>query len=118
MSGMLGWGVADFFAKKTIDKIGDLKTLIGSQIIGGLFLLAYFLTTGTQIPRVTGTLLFYVTALAILDGAGYLMLYKAFQKGVMSIVSPIGASAAGASALIAVFLFGERLSWLGAGGWL
>ena len=25
--GMFGWGLADFFAKKTIDKIGDIQTL-------------------------------------------------------------------------------------------
>ena len=113
LSGMLGWGVSDFFAKKTIDKIGDLKTLIGSQIIGGLFLLAYFLLTNPKNPTVTGTLLFYVFALALLNGAGYLFLYRAFQKGIMSIVSPIAASAAGFSVIIAVFLFKESLSSFG-----
>ncbi|MFN2571957.1 MAG: hydantoinase B/oxoprolinase family protein, partial [Gemmatimonadales bacterium] len=32
--GMLGWGCADFFAKKTIDKIGDLPTLFWGQLLG------------------------------------------------------------------------------------
>jgi uncharacterized membrane protein len=113
LSGMLGWGVSDFFAKKTIDKIGDLKTLIGSQIIGGVFLLVYFLFTKPTLPAVTGTMLFYVSALAALDGAGYLFLYRAFQKGVVSIVSPIAASAAGVSVITAVFLFKESLSLFG-----
>lgn len=111
--GMLGWGISDFFAKKTIDKIGDLKTLIGSQIIGGLFLLIYFLFTKPVLPSITGIMLFYVFALALLDGAGYLFIYRAFQKGVMSIVSPIAASAAGFSVIIAVFLFKENLSRFG-----
>jgi len=113
LSGMLGWGIADFFAKKTIDKIGDLKTLIGSQIIGGLFLLVYFLLTKQAFPAVTGTMVLCVSALALLDGAGYLLLYRAFQKGVVSVVSPIAASAAGFSVLIAVFLFKESLSVYG-----
>lgn len=113
LSGMIGWGVSDFSAKKAIEKIGELKTLIGSQIIGGLFLLAYFLLTNPTPPRVTGTLLFYVSALALLDGAGYLFLYRAFKKGVMSIVSPIAASSAGFSVIVAVFLFKESLSLFG-----
>lgn len=113
LSGMLGWGISDFFAKKTIDKIGDLRTLIGSQIIGGLCLLVYFLLSKPAFPTITGTMLFYVSALALLDGAGYLFLYRAFQKGVMSVVSPIAASAAGFSVIIAVFLFKESLSLLG-----
>jgi drug/metabolite transporter (DMT)-like permease len=113
LSGMLGWGVSDFFAKKTIDKIGDLKTLIGSQVIGGLFLLVYFLLTKPVFPAITGIMLFYVSCLALLDGAGYLFLYRAFQKGVVSIVSPIAASAAGFSVIIAVFLFKDSLSFFG-----
>lgn len=113
LSGMLGWGVSDFSAKNAIDKIGELKTLIGSQIIGGLLLLAFFLLTNPPPPKVTGTLLFYVSALALLDGAGYLFLYRAFKKGVMSIVSPIAASSAGFSVIVAVFLFKESLSSFG-----
>jgi len=113
ISGMLGWGISDFFAKKTIDKIGSLKTLIGMQIIGGLLLLVYFLLSKSAFPTITGAMLFYVSALALLDGAGYLFLYRAFQKGVISIVSPIAASAAGFSVIIAVFLFKESLSLFG-----
>ncbi len=110
LSGMLGWGISDFFAKKTIDKIGDLKTLIGSQIIGGVFLLLYFLLTGMNIPTITSNMLIFLVALAALDGTGYLLLYRAFQKGVMSIVSPIAASAAGFSVIVATLLFKETLS--------
>ena len=110
LSGMLGWGISDFFAKKTIDKIGDLKTLIGSQIIGGIALFFYFLLTGSHIPLITSKMLVYLVVLAALDGTGYLLLYRAFQKGVMSIVSPIAASAAGFSVIVALFLFKESLS--------
>lgn len=113
LSGMLGWGISDFFAKKTIDKIGDLKTLIGSQLIGGFFLLIYFLLIKEQVPAISGTLLLYVSLLAALDGAGYLFLYRAFQKGVVSIVSPIASSAAGFSVIVAIVLFKEQVSFLG-----
>ncbi|MFH1389024.1 MAG: EamA family transporter [Patescibacteria group bacterium] len=78
LSGMLGWGISDFFAKKSIDKIGDLKTLIGSQIIGGVFLLSYFLFIGSPIPIITRMGVLYIFLLSVLDGMSYLFLYKAF----------------------------------------
>ncbi len=112
--GMLGWGISDFFAKKTIDKIGDLKTLIGSQLIGGVLFLILLIITHSPIPTViTKNALLIVLGMAALDGAGYLLLYRAFQKGIVSIVSPIAASAAGVAALVSLFIFGEKLTVTG-----
>ena len=34
LGGMLGWGAADFFAKKTIDKIGAIASLVWAHIFG------------------------------------------------------------------------------------
>jgi len=31
---MLGWGLADFFAKKTIDQIGDIVVLAWAHVFG------------------------------------------------------------------------------------
>ena len=36
LGGMLGWGFADFFAKKTVDKIGDIATLVWAHLFGTL----------------------------------------------------------------------------------
>lgn len=53
---MLGWGFADFFAKKTIDEIGDLATLFWSQLIGAIPLLIFAVfsqrISATEIPDV------------------------------------------------------------------
>jgi hypothetical protein len=32
LCGMLGWGVGDFFAKKTIDIVGDMATLAWAHV--------------------------------------------------------------------------------------
>ena len=37
---MFGWGVADFFAKKSIDEIGDIESLVWAHVAGALILLA------------------------------------------------------------------------------
>ncbi len=36
--GMLGWGFADLFAKKTIDEIGDVVSLFWAHVCGVLVL--------------------------------------------------------------------------------
>ena len=49
LGGMVGWGLADFFAKRTIDQIGDLSTLFWSQALGVIPVLALF-ATRREIP--------------------------------------------------------------------
>lgn len=113
LTGMLGWGISDFFAKKTIDKVGELKTLLGSQAIGGLCLLIYFLVIRGTIPTLTWPSVIYLAFLAFIDGLGYLLLYRSFRKGVVSVVSPICASAAAFTSVISVVIFHEQLSKFG-----
>ncbi len=38
LGGMLGWGLADFFAKKTIDEVGDVVSLVWAHIFGTIVL--------------------------------------------------------------------------------
>jgi len=49
LGAMLGWGFADFFAKKTVDRIGDLASLVWAHLFGTaifftMALAAFFLT--------------------------------------------------------------------------
>ena len=113
LSGMFGWGISDFFAKKSTDKIGNLKTVIGTQFIEGIFLFLYYLTRNNSLPVITPILIVYLTGLAFIDGIVYLLLYRSFEKGILSIVSPIAASAAGVAVLVSVFLYKEVLSKTG-----
>jgi hypothetical protein len=41
--GMFGWGLADFFAKKTIDHIGSVVSLVWAHLFGTLALTAIYL---------------------------------------------------------------------------
>jgi hypothetical protein len=53
---MIGWGLADFFAKRTIDLIGDLPTLLWGHVLGAISItvvgLVYLLISGsaTDLP--------------------------------------------------------------------
>lgn len=109
LGAMLGWGISDFFAKKTVDKIGDTVALFWMQALGIIPLLIFFLfnfdSSGfslNQIPR--------VVLLGAIDVAGYLMFYKALERGKVSVVSPIVASYSAFAVLISALVFGEQVS--------
>ncbi len=112
LGGMFGWGLADFFAKKTIDKIGDTVTLAWGHIFGTLALLAivfyyYFSPTHNVIfPNEVG-----IWVLLLLFGAlqaiVYLLLYKGFGQGQVGILSPVFASFSGITAILSILFLKE-----------
>lgn len=110
LAGMMGWGTSDFYAKKVIAQIGSLKTAIGLQIFGGAALIAIFFARGGAVPALTAPDLIKLAGLALLNAAGYLLLYSALEKGTLSIISPIAASSCGISALVCFFFFNESMS--------
>jgi transporter family protein len=89
--GMLGWGSADFFAKKTIDEVGDVVTLFWSQLVGIAPLLVLFLIN----PHAGHLNQFdplFLLLFGIFSALTYLPLYTAFGKGQISLISPIFAA--------------------------
>lgn len=109
LGGMLGWGFADFFAKKTIDKIGDVTTLFWGQLIGIIPLLALNFISHTK-PTIEGHDLTFVILLGIFSGLTYIPTYVAFGKGKVSLLSPIFASYAAVVAFLSAAVFHEHLT--------
>ncbi len=109
LGGMLGWGFADFFAKKTIDEIGDVTTLFWAQAIGILPLVGLFLSNPT-LPDSKPNDPLFIILLGIFSGLSYLPLYVAFGKGKVSLISPIFASYSAVVALISWLVFHESLT--------
>jgi len=115
LGGMFGWGLADFFAKKTIDKIGDTVTLAWGHIFGTLALLIivlfqYFGTDQSiNIPNGINTWLLLIL-FGALQAVVYLLLYKGFGQGQVGILSPVFASFSGITALLSIVFFGETVT--------
>jgi drug/metabolite transporter (DMT)-like permease len=115
LGGMLGWGFADFFAKKTIDRIGDVPTLVLSHLFGTLlfFSVALSLSQVRRQPLVipddipTWVLLGFFGAL---QAAVYLLVYRGFAKGQVAVLNPLFASFSGLTAVISIVAFGEPVS--------
>lgn len=108
---MVGWGVADFLAARSVRNIGNFLTLFWMQSIGFIGALMYFIFNFSsfdfqEIPRFIPTIAFF----AILQTAGYLFFYKGFERGQISLVSPLAASWAMVTVLLSVIFFKEVLT--------
>jgi drug/metabolite transporter (DMT)-like permease len=109
--GMVGYGSADFLAKKVIAALGVPRTLFLTQLITSL-LLCLFLFGDSGLPEFSTINLLWLAGFSLFDSAGYLCLYRAFQVGKVSIVSPVASSFTILTALVSHFAFAERFSGL------
>lgn len=115
LGGMLGWGLADFFAKKTIDRVGDVVSLAWGHIFGTAVLLIMALyqfgirgekvATPDDFPTWLGVMLF-----GVLQATVYFFVYKGFGKGQVGLLSPVFASFSGFVAIISIVILGEVVS--------
>jgi drug/metabolite transporter (DMT)-like permease len=114
LGGMLGWGFSEFAAKKSVDTIGTISSLVWAHVLGTIILFSllfsklFIVHVPVVFPTAPGEwfgFLFFGALQAIV----YYFAYKAFEKGEVSILSPIFASFAGMVALLSVLVFGEIL---------
>ena len=108
LGAMLGWGFADFFAKKTIDRLGDVETLFWGQLIGIVPLAALF-AIHPVLPSFSQSGWLYVAILGVWSGLSYIPTYVAFGKGQVSLLSPIFASYAVVVTILSAVFFHEAI---------
>lgn len=109
LASMFSWGTADFFAKKAVDRVGYVKSMLIVQVFALMPLAIYAFAT-SQLPAMSVGLLL-VTSVAALGGVGgYYFFFKGLQKGNISIVSPVSSSYAIVPVVFSYFLYGEVLS--------
>lgn len=117
LGGCLGWGLADFFAKKTIDELGDVMTLAWAGVFGtAAFAVAAWVGQALYdhsitVPDNASTWLI-LAFFGTLQGAVYIFVYRGFAKGRVGLLSPVFASFAGLVALISILFLGEQASSL------
>ena len=112
------WGVSDFLARYASRRVGALRSLFYIQPIGFVGLTTYLLLVGQlQEKAVPGNIPAWLWAVvgATLNIVASLALYRAFEIGVLAVVSPISASYAILSVVLSV-LSGETLSLQRIGG--
>lgn len=116
LGGMLGWGFSEFSTKKAVDKLGFIACLVWAHVFGTiiLFFILFSNIFFTKNPNILPThplewlgLIFFGTLQTVV----YFYGYKGFEKGQVSILSPIFASFTALVALLSVLVFGEALKF-------
>lgn len=111
LGGMFGWGISDFFGGLYSKKIGRFKTFFWSQLAGLVFatLLLFVFAINLKIPTMIAVLL---PVASVLYAAAYLLFYKGFEMGDVSIISATINLWAVFTMLFAFIFLGQRLSTL------
>jgi drug/metabolite transporter (DMT)-like permease len=114
LGGMFGWGGADFFAKKTVDKVGPIRSLVWGHGFGTLLFLLLALGQVLLLKRSfnlpAGFAWLALSGFGILQMMVYWLLYKGFEKGQLAVLNPIFASFTGIVALFAIIFFHQPAS--------
>ncbi|GEM_PF-90783 len=112
LAAALGWGTADFLARSATRLIGTYRTLFFMQFIGLMSLSIYLIASG-EFVRLLGSTSWqpwaWCVVVALLNVVSSLALYRAFEIGVLMVVSPIAASYAALTVALAL-LSGETVS--------
>ncbi len=108
---MVGWGVADFFAKKLIDQAGGYKTLLWVQILGMVPLVLFYALFRQAAPLMLQNILIFMIT-GFLGAAAYLLFYNALGKGQLSVMNPVQSSWVIITIILSVLFLGEQLSML------
>jgi transporter family protein len=109
LGGMFGWGLYDFFGGLFSKRIGNFKTIFWSQLAGLFFatLLIFAFAINLNIPTSIAIL---IPVASILYAAAYLLFFKGFELGNVSIISATMNLWAVFTMVFAFIFLGQRLS--------
>ena len=115
VGGMLGWGIYDFLGGVYAKQIGPFKSFFWSQLAGLAFILVLALVSAAR-GSVSILAVALSAAAAVIYSAGYLLFFKGFEIGNVSIVAATMNLWAVFTMLFAFLFMGQRLSPLQTAG--
>ena len=109
MGGMFGWGLYDFFGGLFSKRIGNFKTFFWSQLAGLVFatLLTVAFAINLNIPT---RIVILIPIASIFYAVAYLLFFKGFELGNVSIISATMNLWAVFTMFFAFIFLGQRLS--------
>ncbi|MBX4187697.1 MAG: DMT family transporter [Candidatus Doudnabacteria bacterium] len=115
LCGMLGWGLADFFAKITIDRIGDTVSLAWGHVFGTLALFVLLIVQSFVFERplnfeLSSNQYVLLIVFGVAQAIVYLFVYRGFGKGQIAVLNPLFACFSGLTALLSIVIFKEVVS--------
>ena len=109
---MLAWGIADYLARAAAGRIGSVSTTLLTQLIGLALPLAFVVAElaggGLRVDWLALAIWAPLTGAVL--GIGYLVYYTGLARGAVAVVSSAASAWLAVTVLIAVALFGERVT--------
>jgi drug/metabolite transporter (DMT)-like permease len=103
-------GIADFFGARASKTVGPITAAFFVQLAGTVAFCVWYLIAVTRVPELAGATWAYALAGALLIAAGMCTLYLAFERGPVSLASPLSAAYPLVTAAVGVLFFGAALS--------
>ena len=99
------WGTADFLSRRQSEKVGHYNTAVYLHITAFVFtlMLLPFLDRSISLPPQAAAVL---VAAGALNFFAFIFLYRAFHRGVVSVVAPIAYAYPAVTAVLSVVIFG------------
>lgn len=107
LSTALGYGTSDFVARQASHRVGHVRVLFYMELVGFVILVPLAVGLEHGAWRWSGAWLL-VLGLGVLNTFCTLFLYRAFEFGVLSVVSPIASSYPAATAALAILFLNDR----------
>lgn len=111
----VGYGSGDFLARQASHRIGHLRVLFFMELTGMLILVP--IAAVSEGARWTASWMWaWLAILGAVNVIASLFLYKSFEFGVLTVVSPLASSYPAVTAALAVAFLGDRPGALASGG--
>jgi uncharacterized membrane protein len=109
LAAAFGWGTADYMSRSQSERIGYYRTIVYSNMVTLIVVLALVPIISPSLSFPTYPVLALVAA-GCLNFVAFVFLYRAFHRGVVSVVAPIVYTYPAVTAVLSVVILGASLS--------
>ncbi len=102
-----GYGTSDFIARQAAHRTGHLRVLFYMEAVGMVILVPVAILLEHGLWRWSSAWLL-VVGLGVLNTIATLFLYRSFEYGVLSVVSPLASSYPAVTAVLAILFLNDR----------
>ncbi|MCS4539218.1 MAG: DMT family transporter [Thaumarchaeota archaeon] len=103
------FGTSDYLSKDVIGRIGYFKTTVYVLLLSGAGVLLTAPLLGLSF-EIAGTMIGLLVLVSVANFFGFIFMYRGFQTGLLSVVSPLVNSFPAITTVISLLLFGGSLS--------
>jgi drug/metabolite transporter (DMT)-like permease len=104
------WGSADYLSRRQSERVGSYKTVLYAHVMT-LVVIAAFIPVLSPSIVVGPVAALVLTATGLVNFFAFLLLYRAFHRGVVSVVAPVAYTYPAVTTVFSIILLGTILAW-------